>query len=139
MIDDSEVMNLFNALDDEVRNKIMFKALKAGADYLKQNTTKELTAKLGIGATSGHKLGRPMTQGIKLRADKSFNDVTVNIMGDYRLRFFERGTKERITRKTKSKRGSIKPLNFFRSARGNESQINEVIIRTIDEGFSKIK
>ena len=61
MIDDSEVMNLFNALDDEVRNKIMSKALKAGADYQKQNTTKELTAKLGIGATSGHKLGRPMT------------------------------------------------------------------------------
>ncbi len=39
-----------------------------------------------------------MEKGIKLRVDKAYSEVILHIMGDYRLKWFEKGTKPRYTK-----------------------------------------
>ena len=137
-IDDTQVQNLLNQLSDENRRKVLFNAIKKGAQVLQRNTINNLKVALGTGANSRGKLGKPITQGVKLTTEKAYNEVKVHIMGDYRLKWFEKGTKERLTKKGAS-RGSIKPLYFFRTARQNESEIDSAIFRSLDEQLNKIQ
>lgn len=137
-IDDTQVQNLLNQLSDENRRKVLFNAIKKGAQVLQRNTINNLKVALGTGANSSGKLGKPITQGVKLTTEKAYNEVKVHIMGDYRLKWFEKGTKERLTKKGAS-RGSIKPLYFFRTARQNESEIDSAIFRSLDEQLNKIQ
>ena len=135
-VDDSQVVNLFDKLSDT--DKILFKALKKGADQLQHQTQQVLTTRLAKSAS--------MLKGVKVRADKVYTEIKVHIMGDYRLRWFEKGTKPRKTkghrvtgydrwRRVRSgkggNRGSIKPLYFFRDAR--QSNIEQTILQAIDE------
>ena len=137
-IDDTQVQNLLNQLSEENRRKVLFNAIKKGAQVLQRNTINNLKVALGTGANSSGKLGKPITQGVKLTTEKSYNEVKVHIMGDFRLKFFEKGTKERLTKKGAS-RGSIRPLYFFRTARQNESEIDSAIFRSLDEQLNKIQ
>ena len=137
-IDDTQVQNLLNQLSEENRRKVLFNAIKKGAQVLQRNTINNLKVALGTGANSSGKLGKPITQGVKLTTEKAYNEVKVHIMGDFRLKFFEKGTKERLTKKGAS-RGSIKPSYFFRTARQNESEIDSAIFRSLDEQLNKIQ
>ena len=137
-IDDTQVQNLLNQLSEENRRKVLFNAIKKGAQVLQRNTINNLKVALGTGSNSSGKLGKPITQGVKLTTEKAYNEVKVHIMGDFRLKFFEKGTKERLTKKGAS-RGSIKPLYFFRTARQNESEIDSAIFRSLDEQLNKIQ
>lgn len=138
-VDDSQVKNLFDKLSDENRKTILFRALQKGAKALQAQTQTNLKAAFNGGAS--------MAKGVKLKADKSYNEISVNIMGDYRLRWFEKGTQIRKTkghkvtgydrwRKVRSgkgaNRGRIRPLYFFRNARQNDA-INDVVMQSIDE------
>ncbi|PWM22827.1 MAG: hypothetical protein DBX40_08565 [Clostridiales bacterium] len=77
-----------------------------------------------------------MESGIKLKADKDYCEVSVSIMGDFRLKFFEKGTRQRSLRRGGANRGSIKPLNFFREAR--QMNIDDVINNSLNESLSRI-
>lgn len=137
-VDDSQVRNLFAKLDDENRSRMMFKALKKGAEHLQNQTQTLLRTRLANSAS--------MVKGVKLKSDKSYNEISVHIMGDYRLRWFEKGTKPRKTKGHKvtgynrsrrirsgkgGNRGAIRPLYYFRDAR--QSDIDSVMIQTLDE------
>lgn len=152
-IDDSQITRLFESLSVENRNKALTKAFKVGAKKLADDTKQQLRAKLGAGATSGKKYGKSLESGIKVKADAAYSEVSVHIMGDFRLKFFEKGTKERTTKGRKivgysgrnlrrsgkgGGRGKITALNFFRTARQNESQLNEIIKRSITESLQKL-
>lgn len=138
-IDDSAVRNLFQSLDAESRKKVLLTALKAGGDKLANNTKIQLRSKLGVGATTPNRWnGKTMESGIKYKADKDYCEVSVSIMGDFRLKFFEKGTKLRQTRRTKANRGSIKALNFFAAARANEGDITDTINNSITESLKRI-
>ncbi|MBD5252316.1 MAG: hypothetical protein HDS49_04715 [Bacteroides sp.] len=77
-----------------------------------------MRAKLGTGATSPNRWnGKTMESGVRLKADKDYCEVSVSILGDFRLKFFEKGTAQRSLRRGGANRGSITPLNFFREAR----------------------
>lgn len=78
-----------------------------------------------------------MLSGIKLKADKDYCEVSVSIMGDFRLKFFELGVpaERRITRRGAS-RGAIKPLYFFREAR--QEDISGVINNSLSESLRRI-
>lgn len=116
-VDDSGVKNLFQALDSDTRKQILFAALKAGGSKLAENTKIQLRSKLGSGASTPNRWnGKTMESGIRLKADKDYCEVAVNVMGDFRLKFFEKGTNLRQTKK-KANRGKIKALYFFQSAR----------------------
>lgn len=131
-VDYSEVLNLFNQLEGEKRDKILFKALKSGAEVLKRNTQINLNTALGTATT------QQLDNGVRIASDKKDNQVKVHIMGDYRLKWFEKGTKQRLT-KAGASRGSIKPMNFFRNARQAEGEINNAVIQSIDEQLKSIK
>lgn len=123
-IDVSQIKNLFAKLDEHSRQTILFQALKKGAEVLQENTKTQLFSS-SLNSSS-------MQKGIKLKADKVYNEVSVNIMGDYRLKWFEKGTKPRKT-KNKSYRGQIKPLYFFKRAR--QSNIENVIMQSITDSL----
>lgn len=138
-VNDSAVQNLFNALSPERRKDILIKALRKGGDKLVADTRQQLRASLGAGATTPNRWnGKTMESGIKMRADKDYCEVSVSIMGDFRLKFFEKGTNLRQTRKTKANRGSIKALNFFRAARAKEDNITATIDQSITELLRRI-
>lgn len=135
-IDDSKVLNLFNALDRESTNQILFTALKKGGEQLTNLTKTILKNKLGKGATTPNRWNRKtMESGIKLRADRDYCEVSVSIMGDFRLKFFEKGTNLRKTKKG-ANRGSIKPLYFFREAR--QQDVADIINHSITESLKRI-
>lgn len=137
-VDDSAVRNLFQALDEERRKRILFTALKAGGEKLLSETKVQLRSKLGSGATSPNRWnGKTMESGIRLRADKDYCDVAVNVMGDFRLKFFEKGTKLRQTKK-KANRGSIKGLYFFQAARSKADEITAIINSSLAESLKRI-
>ena len=137
-VDDSAVRNLFQALDEESRKRILFTALKAGGEKLLSETKVQLRSKLGSGATSPNRWnGKTMESGIRLKADKDYCEVDVNVMGDFRLRFFEKGTKLRQTKK-KANRGSIKGLYFFQAARSKADEITTIINSSLAESLHRI-
>ena len=137
-VDDSAVRNLFQALDEESRKKILFTALKAGGEKLLSETKMQLRSKLGSGASSPNRWnGRTMESGIRLRGDKDYCEVDVNVMGDFRLKFFEKGTKLRQTKK-KANRGSIKGLYFFQAARSKADEITAIINSSLAESLKRI-
>lgn len=135
-IDDTQVQNLFNALDQNSIKQILFTALKKGGQQLTSNTKTQLRRNLGQAATTPNRWnGKTMESGIKLRADKDYCEVSVSIMGDFRLKFFEKGTKARSTRRG-ANRGNIKPYYFFREAR--QQDIGEIINNSITESLKRI-
>lgn len=137
-VDDSKLQNLFRALDSDRRKQILFSALKAGGQNLMQETKSQLRSKLGSGASTPNRWnGKTMESGIRLKADKDYCEVAVNVMGDFRLKFFERGTKLRQTKK-KANRGSIKALYFFQSARQKADDVTGIINNSIAESLRRI-
>ena len=137
-VDDSYVRNLFQALDEESRKRILFTALKAGGEKLLSETKMQLRSKLGSGASSPNRWnGRTMESGIRLKADKDYCEVDVNVMGDFRLKFFEKGTNFRQTKK-KANRGKIRALYFFQSARSKADEIEGIINSSISESLKRI-
>lgn len=136
-IDDTSVQNLFNALDADSTKQILFTALKKGGQKLTSQTKRSLRAKLGAGATTPNRWnGKTMESGVRLKADKDYCEVSVSILGDFRLKFFEKGTAQRRLRRGGANRGSIKPLNFFREAR--QQDIDETINSSITESLRRI-
>lgn len=149
-IDSSQVDKLLDTLaDDNVRRDIMFKAVKAGGETLRKNTLQNLRSS-SFDSSS-------MEKGVRVKGDKNYLEAIVSIMGDYRLRWFEKGTAARYTKGAKitgidenSKRyalkrtgkprytGSIKPHYFFRNARDNESAITEAITQSIDNALKNL-
>lgn len=149
VIDTTQLDELLNALDnEEVKRKILFDAVKAGAKVLKEQTISNLR-KQDFRSSS-------MEKDISLRNDKDYLESTVKIK--YKARWFEKGTKERKTKGSKitgidenSRRyalkrtgkprytGSIKPHYFFRQARENsDSAIKDAITQSIDNALRNL-
>lgn len=82
--------------------------------------------------------GKTFSSGIKSKVNKEATEGKVHIMGDFRLKFFEMGTKTRYKKRTKGRpsTGSIKASYFFKKAReAKESEIsnsmNDIITKSI--------
>lgn len=136
-VDDTSVQNLFNALDADSCNEILFKALKKGGYKLASQTKSIFKSKMGAGATTPNRWnGKTMESGIRLKADKDYCEVSVSILGDFRLKFFELGTAQRSLRRGGYNRGSIKAKYFFREAR--QQDITQEINNSITESLGRI-
>ena len=142
-VEDSQVIDLFAALDEKNRSNILFKALKKGAEHLRDQTKIQLRTKLPNSAS--------MEKGVRLKPDKAYSEISVHIMGDYRLKWFEKGTKLRKTKGHKvagyegrhlkrtgkgGNRGKIDSLHFFRDAR--QKNIDDIISKSITEQLKQI-
>lgn len=120
----------------------MFKALKKGADTLKSKTISNLR--------------RPtLNKGVRVKPNKALNEVQVNIMGDYRLKWFEKGTKDRFTKGHKvtgyvdsrhlkrtgkgGYRGKMVAEHFFQAARDDEESVYNSMMASITESLNRIQ
>lgn len=152
-IDSSQIDEILNRLNEENRNKIMIDALKEGGNILQENTRQNLIKEIGISATSTNHHRKPMNEGVKLITDKDYLTVLVSIMGDYRLKWFEMGTRERYRKvrgvDSKGKKyvkksekggytGQITGTHFFKSAREDTAPIEEAIISAMESELNKL-
>lgn len=89
-------------------------AIKRALNKVKKETVKNLRLK--------HK-SKDMSKGVKVTVKKFGDEGKVHIMGDYRLKWFEKGTKKRKTKKGYN-RGKIEEERFFDKARtAKESEV----------------
>ena len=147
--DTSELETIIANLSEENRKSAIFKSILEGAKELQEQTKINLRKSLGSGASSGTKYGRPMEQGVKVgRKDKDYLEVSVHIMGDHRLKWFEKGTDQRHrVYKTRNPKvpltkeaftGQIRPLHFFQEARNNYDTILNSITDKLNKEIQKI-
>lgn len=154
-VDSSGLKRLLESFNEDKRKEAMFKALSKGGQELVEQTKRELIKKLPK-ATEGKRYGKPMSEGVKMKKDKADNEVLVHILGDYRLKFFELGTKDRYTKKKVAYKrdgkykfrkenntqtgfkGKIKALGFFETAYKNENQIINVIDENLIREINKL-
>lgn len=111
-----------------------------------QGVKQSLRAKVGSGAQS-------MEKGIRLKVDKAYSEVTLHIMGDYRLKWFEKGTKPRYTKGHKTTgylsnhrlkrtgkggyRGQMVATHFFKEGL-NEQAIGTAIKDYMDKSLTDL-
>lgn len=148
-VDHSQVEEMLSKIDATRRSEVIMKALYEGAKALKKETQNELT-KTNIRVNSPSRFnGRTLMQGVNIKRDNVCQEISVDIMGDFRLKFFEKGTKDRYTKghnvsgyidshhiKREGNggyRGIIIPKHFFLKARNNETPIYEAIKKVLDK------
>lgn len=137
-IEDSQVQDFFNALDRDTCKEILFKALRKGGKQLSDQTKLHLRSS-GIRTNTPNRWnGKTMESGIRLKADKDYCEVSVSILGDFRLPIFEKGNYLKPNRPTKKgySRGNITPINFFRRAR--QEDISGTVENCITESLNRI-
>lgn len=157
VVDSSELDKFLDKMSDEnYQRRVLYKAIMDGAKVLQTNTKESFRRKLGEASTHFSKdVGGPFFDGVTLKGDRAYLEGRVAIMKDYRMKWFEKGTVDRVTgyrnregklKKTLNKTGSshstgrIKPLYFFREARNSsEGQINEAIINSINNAYQKLQ
>lgn len=141
-VDDKSLMIALSNMSFKKMNSVYKKAMKKSLEPLVKQTKQNLR-KSGIKnvgkkkMTSTGKLWPSMLSGIKtsINTDDNKGDSygKVHILGEYRLKFFEKGTKTRKTKKGYN-RGSISPRWFFRSAVSEKTRECENIL---DENIRK--
>lgn len=161
-IDTSGVSSLLSSLAAEVKDGMLLKALQKGGKALQEQTQRQLLTSLPaanhpththVGTRTTH---GPMVKGVTNKTDKAYSEVRISILGDFRLKWFETGTKERTLKRTGAKdrsrgryrgdrrylhrkkgkenfykagspRGRIRPLRFFATARADDTVVTAAI------------
>lgn len=110
-VDTSGVNKIFGKLTGKEQKKVIRTATREAAQKLTKETKamfKTVTKKYN---SRNWWNGKTLQSGIKYVSDKNIS-YKVHIMGDFRLKFFEMGTKQRYTRKGHY-RGIFKQKSFF--------------------------
>jgi hypothetical protein len=127
-IDDKNLLETFDTLSDkEFTSRVIMKALKETGKSLVDQTKDNLRKSMGAKATSKGKHKKALVEGVRMKIDKVYDSVTVDILGEYRLKWFEKGTKKARYTKKKQYRGVLEPLYFFQKAISDEGRIIEDI------------
>lgn len=131
----------------------MFTALKKGGKALQNETKLQLRQVVSNTRKPNKWNGKSLEDGVRVKANTVYQEVMVHILGDFRLKFFEKGTKDRYTKIHKDKlstsqyinqlkksdksrfRGKITASHFFRRARQNEEVIQEAVFKELDKQF----
>ena len=154
-VDTRSVLKMFAELDSRRQKQAHRSAIRKGVDIL----IKEARGTLGMAVRDPKSKnwwnGKTLRSGVKASINKEVTEGKVHIMGDFRLKFFEMGTKRRRTsgsNKAKvrgkipkyrqhkpSNRGSIRPFRFFRRARNQkEKEIEENMTNILAESIKRI-
>lgn len=155
-VDSEQVDNMLDILSDEdIKKDILFKAVKAGGKELQSTAKDYFKQRMGESANHVSKfIKAPFVDGIVLKGDRAYCEARVSIMKDFRMKFFEKGTEDRYIKQKghsdlqrgrhsentgkSNYRGRIGAKWFFKDARSaSDSQINEAMIKTIDNQLKK--
>lgn len=138
-VDSRQVINLFSELTSRQQKQVHKTALRRAAGLLSREAKQQL--KKEIGKAIGHKNrwnNKTLGSGIKTKVNKEGDEAKVHILGDFRLRFFELGTKVRKTKKGYD-RGIMKATYFFKTAKQNkEREIFNTLDQLISQSIQKI-
>lgn len=122
-VDAKDVLNLFSELNSRQQKQAVRNALRRSANIVVKEAKKNLKSHLGYVVNHRNRWnGKTLQSGIKATIKKNLDQITIHIMGDFRLKFFEKGTKVRKLKKNGANRGRIKALYFFRTAQQNKEQ-----------------
>ena len=143
-VDNKELQKALSSLNSRNHRDAVRKALVKGANVAKKETKKNLKHILNpIRKKSKYKNGQDkadITKGILIgsKGKDPFKDgVSLHLMGDFRLKFFEIGTDERSTKKGYN-RGVHKKTPFFKPALDScEEQVFETIGKEIGNQIIK--
>ena len=103
VVDDKKVLAMFGEFNETNRKRVFRSALRQSAGILVRQTKMNLRSI----ETSGGRLrtntpnkwnGKKMEQGIKYKVARDVRSVKIHLLGDFRLKFFEMGTKDRYTK-----------------------------------------
>ena len=154
-VDTRSVLEMFAELDSRRQKQAHSSALRRGVNILVKEARKSLRTAVRKPNSKNWWNGKTLQSGIKSSINKEVTEGKVHIMGDFRLKFFEMGTKLRKTsganrasvrgkipkyRQHKpSYRGSIKASNFFLKARNRkEKEISDNMNTIIAESIRKV-
>lgn len=100
---------MLNQLKGEDVNRAVRKALHESAGILVKETKEQLSKHIAIQGERKNRRGKALyTQrnyGVRVKEDLAHSWVKIHILGDFRLKFFEKGTKERHTKNRHILRG----------------------------------
>ena len=138
-VDSRNVLKMFAELSNKNQKKVHRIALAKALSILVKEARSTLKGVIRKSIYSkSKKTGRSLASGIKYRINKEATEGKAHILGDFRLKFFELGTKERY-RKRGGKTGSIKASYFFRIARqNNEAVISSSMNNIISESIKRV-
>ena len=154
-VDTRSVLEMFAELDSRRQKQAHSSALRRGVNILVKEARKSLKTAVRKPNSKNWWNGKTLQSGIKSSINKEVTEGKVHIMGDFRLKLFELGTKLRKTsganrasvrgkipkyRQHKpSNRGSIKASNFFLKARNRkEKEISDNMNTIIAESIRKV-
>lgn len=139
-IDAKKVLERFAELTGKKQRAVYRNGLRKAARILANETRKELRKIVGAKINSRNKWnGKTLGSGIKYKIDKEGTEAKIHIMGDFRLKFFEKGTVKRFIRKNKANRGSMKANYFFRASKANkEKEVFASLDRLISESINRV-
>ncbi len=155
-VDARQVTSMFADLTGRQQRQVYRSALRKGAGILATETKRQLRQTLGRAASSRNWWnGRTLVSGVKSNADRNGTEAKVHIMGDFRLKFFEMGTRVRRTtgnnsasvrgrnpirrQRVAANRGNINAAHFFRTAKTNkEREIFDNMDNLIGQSIQRI-
>lgn len=153
-VDARQVTSMFANLTSKQQRRVYRNALRRGANILVGETKRQLRQTLGRAVSSKNWWnGKTLISGIKSNANEK--EAKVHIMGDFRLKFFELGTRVRRTtgsntasvkgrnpirrQRVATNRGRINALYFFRTAKANkEREIFDNMDNLISQSIQRI-
>lgn len=135
-----ELLLMFAELDSKNQKKAHKTALINSSRILVNEAKRNFKSVVKKPNSKNRWNGRPMNSGIKYSIDKNVTTSKIHIMGDFRLKFFELGTKKRFKRnKQRSNTGSIAATYFFKNAReAKEGSITEEMNNIISKSILKV-
>lgn len=140
---DKELLAALNRLSSKGMKDTVRKTLSRVGGLLQNETRKNLR-----GATKRFNTpGKPLQKGITKKVWKNNEGVTISILGDRRLKWFETGTKERKTSTKKHYKkakatGKMTATHFFKRAVNSKQatlveDINNSLRKEISKNFVK--
>lgn len=143
-VDAGEVLRLFADLDGKRQKKVHRDALRSATGMLVKEARRNFRTAVRKPNARNSWNGKTFSSGIKSSVDREATEGKVHIMGDFRLKFFELGTRERRKRKSGARTGRIAAHYFFRRARlSKEAEIsalmNGIIEKAILKAYAKHK
>lgn len=102
-VDATQVLAMFSEFDEKHRKVVFRRSLGEASRILVRETRKQLR---GVRTKSGPLstktkskwTGKTLESGVRYKIAKNAKESKVHIMGDFRLKFFELGTKDRRTK-----------------------------------------
>ena len=143
-VDARQVTSMFADLTGRQQRQVYRSVLRKGAGILATETKRQLRQTLGRAASSRNWWnGRTLVSGVKSNADRNGTEAKVHIMGDFRLKFFEMGTRVRRNpirrQRVAANRGNINAAHFFRTAKTNkEREIFDNMDNLISQSIQRI-